>query len=188
MEKAVSYMTKVLEELGVFDIEGMEEHFEETPKRIVKAWKEFLVNVKSEPDIKVFDNPGYNDIQLCRDIDINSICAHHFFPFIGICHIAYLPKDKIIGLSKLSRIAKHFAKQPQIQERLVQNIADFLMDSLEPQGCAVIVIARHQCSACRGVESNSIFVDSAVRGVFLDDISLKQEFYEMLKISQSGTV
>lgn len=177
------HVDKVLEGLGIYDNYSKDltdEHLRETPLRIVKAWKEYTESFDDELRVKTFDNPGYDELIICKDIPFHSLCLHHFFPFEGICHVAYLPDKKIVGLSKIPRIIKHFSKRPQFQEKLVNDIADYLMQVLEPKGVMVIMRGSHTCMVCRGVESNGGMTTSALRGQFKEDDMLRSEGLTLL--------
>ena len=183
LKELSEYIRLVLGRLGIFDSypEGLVvDHLYETPFRIVKAWSEFTEGFKEELRIKTFDNPGYDELIVCRNIPFHSLCLHHFFPFEGLCHVAYLPDKKILGLSKIPRIVKHFSKRPQFQEKLVNDIADYLTEVLSPKGVMVVMKGTHTCMLCRGVESDGEMLTSAVRGVFYTDKSLKEECLNLI--------
>lgn len=157
-----------------------EEELKNTPKRIESVKKE--LKSRHEFEFTTFENPGYDDLIILKDIDFTSFCSHHMLPFIGVAHIGYLPQDKICGISKLARLVDKWAARPQIQERMTAQIANELQDTLNPQGCMVILEAQHECMRSRGVQTpRSKMVTSAVRGKFKLDPSLKQEFLEFLK-------
>lgn len=163
--------------LEVFDIDLTDDNFRDTPKRMARMYVDELLVGLNEPNFKIttFDNPGYDQIIAEAGIPFYSLCAHHFLPFFGIVDIAYLPNERIIGLSKLDRIVKHFSRKPQIQESMTNEIADYIMDALKPKGTMVIVRARHLCKEMRGAKSNGTMITSAVRGCFRDDSSIKEE-------------
>jgi GTP cyclohydrolase I len=128
----------------------------------------------------IFDEPHENMI-LVRDIELYSLCEHHMLPFFGRAHIAYLPKGRIVGLSKIPRIVEVFARRLQVQERLTDQIADALMEVLEPHGVGVLIEASHLCMMMRGVEKqNSRTVTSALRGTFRDDSKTRSEFLRLV--------
>jgi GTP cyclohydrolase I len=123
----------------------------------------------------------YDEIVLLRDIPFYSICEHHLLPFIGSAHVAYLPKGKVLGVSKLARIVDCFARRLQTQERLTYQIADFIMDSLKPQGIAVVLEASHSCMTIRGIKKpGSIMVTSALRGIFRKDPKTRSEILSLM--------
>ena len=155
-----------------------------TPERVEKAYRwmtrgyEMLV-----ADVVaggVFEESHENMI-LVRDIELYSMCEHHLLPFFGRAHVAYLPKGRIIGLSKLPRIVEIFARRLQVQERLTDQVADAVMEVLEPSGVGVVIEASHLCMMMRGVEKqNSTTVTSALRGVFKDDARTREEFLRLV--------
>ena len=120
---------------------------------------------------------------IVKDIELYSMCEHHMLPFFGKAHVAYLPRKKIIGLSKIPRIVDVFARRLQVQERLTSEVADALMEVLDPLGVAVVIEAAHFCMMMRGVEKqNSKTITSAMRGAFYDDPTTRKEFLELIKI------
>ena len=152
----------------------------ETPERVRKAWNEWFAGYESDPKehlYKWFEHVGgYDEIVVLRDIRLESFCEHHIAPIVGTCHIAYLPKDKVVGLSKLARVADGFSKRLQVQERLTAQIADAIEDVLDPLGVAVLIEASHLCTATRGVHKpSSRMVTSAMRGVFRSEPSARLE-------------
>src|ERR1700745_408374 len=156
-----------------------------TPQRAAKAF-EFLTNgyrqsVEEIVNNAIFDSDA-SEIILVKDIELYSMCEHHLLPFIGRAHVAYIPNGKVIGLSKVARIVDVFARRLQIQENLTTQIAESLMDCLEPSGVAVVVEAKHLCMMMRGVEKqNSIMKTSCLLGTFKDDARTRSEFLSLLK-------
>jgi GTP cyclohydrolase I len=155
-----------------------------TPERVAKMY-EFLTKGYHE-DIDAVLNKAvftehYSEMVIVRDINFFSLCEHHLVPFYGKCHIAYIPKGKIIGLSKLPRIVEVFARRLQVQERLTQQIADTLYTHLKPLGVGVVMEARHLCMMMRGVEKqDSIATTSAMLGSFRNDLKTRSEFLTLL--------
>ncbi len=142
---------ELLLSLGV-DLEA--EGLADTPKRVAKAWEELLHGYTlDEVDIltRTFESEGHGPV-MCRNIEFSSVCEHHMIPFFGVCHIAYIPNERVIGLSKLSRLVDCFAQRLQIQERLTKQICDALTESLAPSGVLVLTSARHLCCLGRGVK------------------------------------
>lgn len=171
---------KILEELGEDpDREGLKG----TPERVEKALK-FLTtgysqNIDDVVNGAIFSE-NYNELVLVKDIKIYSLCEHHLLPFVGRAHIGYIPDKKVIGLSKIARIADMFAKRLQVQERLTTQIVDALQDKLKPKGVAAIIEAEHYCMMMRGVQKqDSTMVTSAMRGIFLKDIRSREEFLKL---------
>ena len=156
-----------------------------TPKRVEASYAYltggYRMKTKDILNKAVFDEE-YDEMVLMKDIDIFSLCEHHLLPFYGKCHVAYLPKGRIIGLSKIPRIVDMFARRLQVQERLTSQIANCLKDALDPLGVAVIIEALHLCMAMRGVEKqNATCVTSAMLGVFRTDRSTRMEFMDLVK-------
>ena len=153
----------------------------ETPKRIVKAFKEYFQGYKQDPSQelkKTFGEvDGYDDMVVEKNITFQSHCEHHMAPIIGVVHIAYLPKDKVVGLSKLARTVEIFSKRLQTQERLTMQIAKTLMDSLNARGVAVTIDASHQCMTMRGIKKEkSTTVTNYFLGTFKDDLSYQNRY------------
>ncbi len=156
----------------------------DTPKRIVKMWKEIYAgySMKVEDILTTFSADGYDQIILLKDIEFYSMCEHHNIPFYGKVHVAYLPGEKIVGVSKLARLVDMYSKRMQIQERIGEQVTDALMKYLQPRGAACIIKASHLCMKMRGVEKqNSIMVTSSMKGEFLNNKSLKQELLNLIK-------
>ncbi len=156
-----------------------------TPLRVAKAL-DFLTSGYTTSVADVVNNAIFaessEEMVIVKDIEFYSLCEHHLLPFFGKAHIGYLPKGKIIGLSKVARIVDVFARRLQVQERLTNQIADALMEILEPQGVAVVLEASHFCMMMRGVQKqNSLTVTSAMRGLFRHDARTRSEFLELLK-------
>jgi GTP cyclohydrolase I len=156
------------------------EHLRETPRRVAKAYAELLT--PQQFNATTFPNDeGYDELILVRDIPFQSLCAHHMLPFQGTAHVAYLPGDRIVGLSKLGRVVDLFARDLQVQERLTTQVADWLETHLEPRGVGVIVEAEHLCMSLRGVQKpGSLTVTSALRGLLKDDARTRQEFLSLV--------
>jgi GTP cyclohydrolase I len=124
---------------------------------------------------------GYDEMVVARDIEFASMCEHHFLPFVGVAHIGYLPRGRIVGISKLARVTEILARRPQVQERLTTQIADTLVEALEPMGVAVIIEAEHTCMTIRGVRKpGSRIVTSVNRGVFREDARTRAEFLTLI--------
>lgn len=155
--------------IGLLGLDSSKPDLIETPGRVARMYMEIFSGIQaSKPRVTVFPNDeGYRSMVLVRDIPFYSMCSHHFVPFFGVGHIGYLPGTKIVGLSKLARVLEFFARRPQVQERLTQQIAEFLETELEPRGIMAVLEARHLCMEMRGVEkAGSITITSAVRGEF----------------------
>lgn len=156
----------------------------ETPKRVAKMYAERFAGLEKDPAVhtqKYFHED--NELVLVKDIEFDSTCEHHLLPIIGKAHVAYKPKDgRVIGLSKLARILEDVTKRPQLQERITNQVADVIMDNLEPEGVFVVVEGEHMCMSIRGIKKRgSITVTKAERGVFRQDKELKREVLDMIK-------
>lgn len=156
-----------------------------TPKRVAASLKELTsgygTDVRKIVGSAVFDEK-YDQMVVLRDIELFSLCEHHLLPFYGKCHVAYIPKGKILGLSKIPRLVNAFARRLQVQERLTSQIAENLMELLKPMGVAVIIEALHLCMAMRGVEkNNAVCTTSAMLGVFRSDQRTRQEFLSLIE-------
>ncbi len=177
-EKIKTAIRLLLEGIGEDpDREGLKE----TPERIARMWEEF--DRLRSFDMKLFEEFGeYDEMVLVKDIKFYSLCEHHLLPFFGNVHIAYIPDGVICGLSKLVRTVRALALRPQVQERLTQEIADFLERELKPKGVGVVVEAEHLCMSMRGAMSpGHITTTSALRGVFLKDMRTREEFLKLIK-------
>ena len=161
------------------------ESLRDTPERYAKAMRFLTSGYESEPEDVVgngiFSAEG-EGVVLVRDVEFHSLCEHHLLPFFGRVHVAYLPGDKIIGLSKIARIVDLFSRRLQVQERITEQVADALMKLLEPKGVLVLAEARHLCMAMRGVEKqHSATATRALRGVYAHDAQARQEILSMIK-------
>jgi GTP cyclohydrolase I len=163
----------LLEALGV-DLE--DESRRDTPRRMARMYAELL----TPPPFTATTFPndgGYDELVVATGIPFHSLCEHHFLPFTGIAHVGYLPGDRIVGLSKLARVVEHFARLPQVQERLTTQIAGWLDAQLAPKGVGVVLEAEHLCMSLRGVQKpGARTVTSALHGVVRDDPRTRQEF------------
>jgi GTP cyclohydrolase I len=154
-ESKTQLITKLIEAIGD---DPIREGLIDTPDRVIRSWEELFAGYKQNPkDIlsKTFESNGYNDIVLLKDIEFTSFCEHHLLPFTGICHIAYIPSRRVVGISKLARLVDCFAKRLQIQENLTNQIAQAIEEFLNPVGVVVIIQSKHDCVGCRGVRKNT---------------------------------
>jgi len=156
-----------------------------TPERVVESWKELYSGYEQDPKKALnstFNGEGYDGIVLLKDIEFYSTCEHHMLPFTGKAHVAYIPTDRIVGISKLARIVEVYARRLQNQERITTQVADALENHLKPLGAAVIIEASHACMGCRGVKkSHAIMSTSAMRGVFFDKAEARAELMQLIK-------
>ena len=153
-----------------------------TPERVAKAYDELLSGYRTDPidllNEAIFE-VSYDEMVIVRDIEFYSMCEHHMLPFLGRAHVAYLPKGKVIGLSKIPRIVDMFAKRLQVQERMTRQIADLVGELLHPKGVAVVVEGLHLCSVMRGVKKHDArMTTSSMSGAFRSNISTRQEFLD----------
>jgi GTP cyclohydrolase I len=157
----------------------------DTPLRVARAWKEYCAGYGDDPAkhlARVFEEVGgYDDIVLLKDIPFQSHCEHHMAPIIGRAHIAYLPKNHVVGISKLARVLHGFARRLQVQERLTAEVADCIWDNLKPQGVAVVIEATHACMTARGVRTPGVtMITSRMMGVFRDDERSRREVLALM--------
>ena len=158
------------------------EGLKNTPDRVARMYAELLSGYSEEP-IKIINNAlfnvDYDEMVLVRDIEFYSLCEHHMLPFVGRAHVAYIPNGKVIGLSKIPRIVDMYARRLQIQERMTREIADFINETLEPHGVAVVVEAMHLCAMMRGVKKHDArMTTSAMFGSFRANMATRQEFLD----------
>lgn len=161
------------------------EGLNDTPRRVVDAFLEYFQGYEKCPESyleRTFEQVGgYDEVVLLREIPFHSHCEHHMAPIIGKAHVAYLPRDRVVGISKLARVVHAFAKRLQVQERLTAEIADCIQKILDPAGVAVIIEATHACMTCRGVETPGVVMTtSRMMGVFRDDDKSRQEVMRLI--------
>lgn len=158
-----------------------------TPDRVARMYEEIFAGMHVEPMdlVKVFQENEHEEMVLVKDIPLYSMCEHHLLPFIGVAHVAYLPRTgKVMGLSKLARIVDVLAKKPQLQERLTSQIADVVMEAVDPQGVAVVIEAEHLCMTMRGIKKpGSKTVTSALRGLMKTDARTRAETLALINKS-----
>jgi GTP cyclohydrolase I len=190
-ELAVNHVLKALQ--LTFPNEVWDDSAEETARRVVKFWREFspekavITDFASTPseDLLPFNfttfKAEYNQMIVVRDIEFSSLCAHHLLPFYGSAHIAYIPNELQVGLSKIPRLVKFLADRPQVQENLTGQLATYLKRLLKCHGVMVVIESRHTCMSCRGVRAHSAsMVTSDLRGVFLTNQAAREEFLSLI--------
>jgi GTP cyclohydrolase IA len=164
------------------------EGLQNTPDRVSRMYAELLSGYSANPEQIIngaLFHINYDEMVLVRDIEFYSLCEHHMLPFLGRAHVAYLPKGKVIGLSKIPRIVEMYARRLQVQERMTRQIADLLQGTLEPYGVAVVVEAMHLCSMMRGVKKHDArMTTSAMHGTFRSNLATRQEFLENISRSR----
>ena len=180
------HVTEILKLVGE---DPSREGLAKTPQRVERAWKHFTAGYAQDPaeilKKAVFDASDYDEMVIVKDIDVFTLCEHHLLPFFGKCHVAYLPKNKIVGLSKIPRVVDVFCRRLQIQERLTTEIARTLEKVLKPKGVGVVIEASHLCVMMRGVEKqNASMVTSAMRGRFRSDPRTRDEFLNLIHRSK----
>ena len=155
-----------------------------TPERVAKSYKKLFGGYDEDPSklITVFDNEGYDEMIIAKDIDFYSTCEHHILPFFGKAYIGYIPDNKIIGLSKLPRLVEIFSRRLQNQERMTKQIADTLNELLKPRGVGVVIKAEHLCMKARGVEKQNCEIStSSFTGLFIKNLNTRAEFLNLIK-------
>ncbi len=181
VDRVATHMKGVMQELHL-DLD--DPNYSGTPERVAKMYMEMFHGLfeGSEPRVTTFPNEeGYHHMVIEREIPFYSMCAHHFVPFYGHAHIAYIPEETIVGLSKLPRILEFYAKRPQLQERLTEQVAEYLWSNLKPQGVMVVIEARHLCVEMRGVKKpGALTTTSALRGCFADR-KVREEFLALIR-------
>ena len=160
-----------------------------TPDRVARACEEIFGGMQEDPSahlLRQFNEPGNENMVIVKDIPFSSMCEHHLLPFTGRAHICYLPRDgRITGLSKLARCVVGYAHRPQVQERLTQQVADAIVDRLDPLGVLVVLEATHTCMTMRGIKSaGSLTVTSAVRGWFKNDLKAREEALRLIGMGE----
>ena len=178
LEAAERAAADLIQALGA-DTES--ESLEGTPRRIAAMYAELLSPVPF--DATTFPNDGgYDELVVAREIQFHSLCEHHLLPFTGVAHVAYLPGERILGLSKLARVVDYFARSLQVQERLTTQVAGWLQRELEPKGVGVVIEAEHLCMSLRGVQKpGAKTVTSALHGLVRDDARTRQEFLALVR-------
>lgn len=177
-----SHFTRIMEILG---LDVNDSSLKDTPKRVAKMYVSEIfsgLNARNFPEITLFENTyGYDEMLIVKDISLYSICEHHFAPIIGKVHVGYFPREKVIGLSKVNRLARFFARKPQVQEKLTMEIAQSLEEVLQTRDVAVYIEANHLCVASRGVKDTDSYAKTSYYGGRFKQRALKSEFLEQIK-------
>ena len=181
IRRIAGHVRAMLEELG---LDLSDPNLRETDVRVAKMYLEMFHGLLegTAPDVKTFPNDeDYSAMVMEKEIPFYSMCAHHLVPFYGHAHVAYIPRERIIGLSKLARIVDFYAQRPQLQERLTEQVVTCLQEALDPQGAMVVIEARHLCVEMRGVKKpGAVTVTSAIRGTFFRK-EVREEFLDLLR-------
>jgi len=165
--------------LVALGVDASSDGLRDTPERMARAYAEMLTP-RPFTAVTFANEEGYDELVLARAIPFRALCEHHFLPFIGVAHVGYLPGERIVGLSKLARVVDLFARRPQVQERLTQQIANWLAERLSPKGVGVVLEAEHLCMTVRGVTARgSTTLTSALHGVLREDPRSRQEFFAL---------
>jgi GTP cyclohydrolase I len=154
-----------------------------TPNRVARAYGELMAGLREDPrtHLRTVFHEQYDEVVMLRDVEFHSLCEHHLLPFTGRAHVAYLPDGKVVGLSKLARLVEGYARRPQVQERLTTQVADALMEELNPIGAACVIEATHTCMTIRGAKKpGSVMVTSALRGIFKENPSSREEILTLM--------
>lgn len=154
-----------------------------TPDRVIRSWNELYSGYEKDPKdlLTTFMADGCDQIVLLKDIEFFSTCEHHLMPFFGTAHVAYIPDEKVIGISKLARLVDIYARRLQIQERIGEQVTNALMEFLQPKGAACILSATHLCMRARGVsKQHSTMVTSSMKGIFLSELGTRQELLQLI--------
>jgi GTP cyclohydrolase I len=167
------------------------EGLRKTPDRVARAYAELFAGLAEDPKkhLSTVFTADYDEVVLLRDIPFASVCEHHLLPFTGRAHVAYLPKGKVVGLSKLARVVEGYARRPQIQEQLTVQICEAVMESLEPKGAAVVVEAVHSCMTIRGVKkTGTTMITSCLRGLCRSDARTRGEILSLIQPATRGNL
>jgi GTP cyclohydrolase I len=179
-EKIATGVRMILEAIGE---DPEREGLRETAERVARMYGELFRGLREDPraHLQVVFDEQHDEMVLVKDVPFYSMCEHHLLPFYGKAHAAYIPRGKVVGLSKIARVIEAFARRPQVQERMTAQIADLLMEELDAQGVGVIVEASHTCMTMRGVQKpGSLMVTSAMRGTFKTNLATRSEFLSLV--------
>jgi len=180
--KLVAAARMILEAIGE---DPSREGLQDTPERMARMYEEVFngLHRDPEPEVKKVFTEDYDEIVLVKDIPFVSMCEHHLMPFIGKAHTAYLPSGRVLGISKLARAVEIFARRPQVQERLTNQIADLIQSTAEPRGVGVVLEASHACMTVRGIKKpGSTVITSAMRGLFRTNLATRTELMNLIRM------
>jgi len=190
MDKAKAFEACVRQMLEILGEDPDREGLIKTPQRVYKAFLHLTQGYHKDPKEVLGEalfSSSNDEMVLVRDIEFYSLCEHHLLPIIGRAHVAYIPDGKVVGLSKIPRMVEVFARRLQIQEQLTEQIADALMETVQPKGVGVVIQARHMCMEMRGVEKIcSTTVSSALRGIFKENLKTREEFFNLINAPHPG--
>jgi GTP cyclohydrolase I len=177
--------TSIIEAIGIGE-DPSRESLKDTPRRIAEMYAELFSGLDADPkaELAVSFEVGHHEMVILRDIPFYSMCEHHLLPFYGVAHVGYVPNanGKVVGISKLARVVEIFARRPQIQERMTQQIADTIYEALQPDGVAVVIQAEHLCMIMRGIKKpGTNVITSAVRGTFRSKVATRAEFMSLIQ-------
>jgi GTP cyclohydrolase I len=181
LERIESAVREIIAAIGE---DGLREGLLDTPARVARMYAELFEGLRIDPTeyLKVGFEAGHDEMVILRDIPFYSICEHHFMPFHGAAAVGYIPDGRVVGVSKLARLVEGYARRPQLQERLTSQVADALMDTLQPDGVAVVIEAEHLCMTQRGIKKpGSRMVTSATRGTFRKNDVTRAEFLSLVR-------
>ena len=167
----------------------LREGLEDTPQRVAEMYSELFHGIEKDPreELEVGFELGHREMVILKDIPFYSMCEHHFLPFHGLAHVGYIPRGRLVGISKLARVVEVLARRPQLQERLTGQIADTIMEALAARGVGVVIEAEHLCMTMRGIRKpGSRLVTSANRGIFRTQPATRAEFFSILGMADSG--
>lgn len=184
MEIPPDVLSVIQTQLDLIGEDHQREGLLETPRRVIRSWDELYAGYRKDPKeiFTVFDAGTYDQMVLLKDAEIYSMCEHHMLPFFGKVHVAYIPGEHVIGISKLARLVDIFARRLQIQERIGEQVTEALMTYLKPKGAACIIEAEHMCMRMRGVgKQNSFMVTSSLKGAFFSNPTARQELMQLIK-------
>ncbi len=189
-EKITLIQEKFSDIMNIMGLDLNDDSLKGTPKRVAKMFIQEIfsgLNPKNKPEIKVFENKyQYDSVLVEKNIKVNSFCEHHFLPIVGKAHVGYIPKNKVVGLSKLNRVVDYFSRRPQVQERLTKQILEELVETLFTDDVIVVIDAVHLCVSARGVKDLSSSTQTIQYSGRFTDIRFREEFFKLISLNQNG--